>query len=58
MEIVLAELEQEVADENAFDDTFDLELDDTREIAIPEPIVDENAWTQPYELGPAPRDLS
>ena len=59
MEIRLAQLEQEVADEAAFEDTFDLECDETGEHAIPELLVDDDAATQPYVIGRAPsRELT
>ncbi len=52
IEIVLALLEQELADDTALNETFDLERDETREVTI---VIDfEDQWTQPYVLGHAP----
>jgi len=52
LDIVLALLESELADDTAFDETFDLERDDTREVTVV--IEFDDQWTQPYELGRAP----
>jgi len=52
LDIVLALLESELADDTIFDETFDLERDDTREVTVV--IEFDDQWTQPYELGRAP----
>ena len=52
LDIVLALLESESADDTVFDETFDLERDDTREVTIV--VAFDDQWTQPYELGRAP----
>lgn len=52
LEIVLAVLEQELADEASLDETFDLDRDETREVTA---VIDlDDQWTQPYVLGRAP----
>lgn len=48
IEIVLAVLEAELADESTFDETFDLERDDTREVTVQIDLEDQ--WTQPYAV--------
>jgi len=53
LEIVLALLEAELADDAALDETFDLERDETREVT--EVIAFDDQWTQPYVLGRAPQ---
>lgn len=42
-------MEQHTTPAITFDETFDLERDDTREVAIPEPIDEEEESTQPYQ---------
>jgi hypothetical protein len=42
-------MEQQTTPAITLDETFDLERDDTREVAIPEPIDEEEESTQPYQ---------
>lgn len=47
LDIVIAELEREAAEDTALDETFDLDLDETRELPLPD-----DDFTRPYELSP------
>jgi hypothetical protein len=47
LDILFALLESELEDDTLYDETFDLERDDTREVTI---VIElEDQWTQPYE---------
>lgn len=48
LEIAIAELEQEVADDTALDETFDLDCEETREW----PVLLDDEVTQPYQIAP------
>jgi hypothetical protein len=47
LDILFALLESELDDDTLYDETFDLERDDTREVTV---VIElEDQWTQPYE---------